>query len=259
MGKQNWFGKVTGKMGSVIKRAFESYRLLLKSIPWWVTLPFVMSVVFMNLFANKVIFRYGNFLAADGGLLISWIPFLTMDMVVKRFGPKAATKMNIFAMLVNLLCIGVFSAVVAIPGDGGDYSAFNGAFGSTWFIILGSSIAFVVSGVVNNFSNFAIGKLFKKNPSGKLAYVSRTYVSTFLGQFVDNVIFAVIVFVVFGPMYWEGFEPFTAGLCFGTGVVGAVLELLMEVLFSPIGYKVCNKWQEQGVGKEYIEAYAEVV
>ena len=238
-----------------LKSVVEDYKLLLKSIPWWVTTLFVMAVVFMNLFANKVMFRAGNFLAADAGILLSWLPFLTMDIVVKRFGPKAATKMNIFALIANLFCVGVFAIVAAIPGDGSDYSAFNQTFSSSWFIVLGSSVAFVVSGIVNNFSNFAIGKMFKENPDGKLAYVSRSYVSTIVGQFVDNFLFALIVFVVFGPMFWEGFEPFSLWTCIGTGVVGAVVELLMQAVFSPIGYKMCKSWKKEGVGQEYIEKY----
>lgn len=242
-------------MKQKIKNFFEDFKVLLKSIPWWVTLLFIMSVVFMNLFANKVLFRSGDFLAADGGILLSWIPFLTMDIVVKRFGPKAATKMNIFAVFVNLICVGIFAGLAAIPGDGGDYSAFNTAFSSTWFIVLGSTLAFVISGIANNFINYGIGKLFKKNPDGKAAYVSRTYVSTFIGQFIDNAIFATVVFVIFGPMFWPGFEPFTFGLVMGTSVIGAVLELVMQVVFSPIGYKMCKKWQKEGVGQEYIDRH----
>lgn len=252
--KENWFRKV----GRKVKEEVADYALLFKSIPWWITLMFVMSVVFMNIFANKVMFRAGNFLAGDCGVLLSWIPFLAMDMVVKRYGPKAATKMNILALLINLVCVAIFAGVVAIPGDGEDYSAFNATLGSSWFIVFGSSLAFVLSGVVNNFSNFAIGKVFKKNPDGKLAYVCRSYISTFIGQFVDNVIFAIVVFVIFGPIYWEGFTPFTAGLVIGTGVMGALTELLMEVIFSPIGYKISKKWKEQGIGKEYLDKHPEL-
>lgn len=246
-------------MKTKIKAVVDDYRLLFKSIPWWITLAFVMSAVFMNLFANKVLFRAGGFLSGDGGVLLSWIPFLAMDIVVKRFGPKAATKMNIMALLINLFCVLVFSLVVAIPGDGNDYSAFNQSFGSSWFIVFGSSLAFFISGLVNNFSNFAIGKCFKKNPDSKVAYVCRSYISTFLGQFVDNVIFAVVVFVIFGPMFWEGFEPFSIAICIGTGVVGALTELAMEVIFSPLGYKLCKKWKEEGVGEEYISKHPEEV
>jgi hypothetical protein len=32
-----------------------------------------------------------------------------------------------------------------------------------------------------------------------------------------------------------------------------VAELLMEILFSPIGYRITKKWRENEVGKEYLE------
>ena len=34
-----------------------------------------------------------------------------------------------------------------------------------------------------------------------------------------------------------------------------VAELLVEVLFSPIGYRVVRRWEAQGVGKAYLEKY----
>ena len=52
-----------------------------------------------------------------------------------------------------------------------------------------------------------------------------------------------------------GFEPFSLWTCIGTGVVGAVVELLMQAVFSPIGYKMCKSWKEEGVGQEYIKKY----
>lgn len=235
----------------------KDYKTLLRSIPSVVVAAFVLAVVMMNLMANKVIFRLGDYVAADGGLLLSWIPFLCMDIVVKRFGPKAATKLNIFAVAVNLFAVGVFAAIAAMAGDGADYSAFNLTFSCTWFILLGSTTAMVISAIVNNITNYAIGKTFKKNPDGKVAYVSRTYVSTFIAQFIDNFVFAVIVFMIFGPMYWEGFEPFSFGLCIGTGLVGAFLELIMEVIFSPIGYRIIKKWKRENVGAEYLHAHPE--
>ena len=34
-------------------------------------------------------------------------------------------------------------------------------------------------------------------------------------------------------------------------LLGAVLELIMEVIFSPIGYIVLKRWNREGVGAEY--------
>ena len=100
--------------------------------------------------------------------------------------------------------------------------------------------------------NFTIGRAFRKNPDGKLAYAAQTYISTFIGQFLDNFIFSVIVFVGFAPIFWDGFH-WTVLQCFTCALTGAMLELVMEVLFSPIGYKVCKNWREENVGKEYLD------
>ena len=36
-------------------------------------------------------------------------------------------------------------------------------------------------------------------------------------------------------------------------LTGAVFELIMEVVFSPIGYKITMKWKAEAVGHEYVE------
>lgn len=243
----------TGFIANLIKRGGEEWRdtvLLVRNVPGMVTTAFVLSVVVMNLMASKVIFQIGN-VAGTGGILLSWVPFLCMDTVTKHFGPKASIKLNILAALINLLCVGIFSLVVAIPGNGQDYSSFNAVFSSVWFILLGSTVAFVVSGVVNSLINSAVGSVFKKNPDGKVAFFIRSYVSTFIGQFVDNFLFAFIVYYIFAPKYF-GFS-FTLATCIGTGLGGSLLELLTEVVFSPIGYRLTVIWKRDNIGAEYLK------
>lgn len=235
-----------------IKNYLYETKLILRNVPSLTILFFVLSVIMMNLMANKVMFRAGNFLAADGGFLLSWIPFLCMDIITKRFGPKAGIRINILAVLMNIICVGIFTLVCIIPGDGNDYSSFNQAFGGVWFILLGSMTAMLAAGIINCILNFLIGKTFKKNPNGKLAYISRAYISTFVAQFIDNMIFAFMVYVIFGPIFWEGFEPFTLLVCVGSGILGALMELFMEIIFSPFGYRISKKWDRENVGQEYI-------
>ena len=97
-----------------------------------------------------------------------------------------------------------------------------------------------------------IGTAFRKNPHGRLAYATRTYISTFVGQFLDNFIFSVIVFVGFAPIFWDGFH-WTLLQCATCALSGALLELVMEILFSPIGYRICVRWRDATVGEEYLE------
>ena len=239
------------------KRSFKEWArqelkvtvLLLRAIPSPAVALFVVSVITMNILANKTIYQ-SEWLAIDGGILVSWLSFLSMDVVTKHFGPKASTRMSVFAILVNLLTCLIFFVVSVIPTPSEDYSAFNTIIGGTWFILLSSTIAFFCSAIINNFLNFGIGKLFKKNPDGKLAFITRSYISTFIGQFCDNFIFALLTFTVFAPIFWDGFH-WTVIQCLMCSVLGALLELAMEIIFSPFGYWLSRKWKEQGVGEQY--------
>ena len=239
------------KIKNWIQKEKEEMTLLLRCIPATVVTLFVVSVICMNLLANKTLLQL-EWIALDGGILISWLSFMCMDIITKHFGPRASNRISVLAAMINLLTCLIFFVASIIPSNANDYAAFNGIFGGTWFILLGSTIAFLSSAVINNFLNFAIGRLFKRKPDGKLAFVVRAYVSTFIGQFLDNFIFSIIVFVIFAPIFWNGFcwTPLQCATC---ALTGAVAELIMEIIFSPIGYKISKRWREKDVGKEYLE------
>ena len=238
------------KIKALLKKEKEETVILLRCIPATVVTLFVVSVICMNLLANKTLLQ-NDYIALDGGFLISWLSFMCMDIITKHFGPKASNKISVLASGINLLTCLIFYVASAIPSTADDYGAFDSIFGGTWFILLGSTIAFLASAVINNMLNVTIGKAFRKNPNGKLAYSVQTYVSTFIGQFLDNFIFSLIVFVGFAPIFWDGFH-WTVLQCATCALTGAVAELLMEIIFSPIGYRITKKWREHQVGKEYL-------
>ena len=238
-------------MKNWIKKELNDFSVLLRNIPAVIMAMFVVAVIMMNLLANKTIVQT-DWIALDAGIVISWLSFMSMDVITKHFGPKASTKVSIFATFINLLVCGIFWVVSIIPSTPDDYTAFNSIFGGTWFILLGSTIAFIASAFINNFLNWGIGQAFKKDPDGKLAYVTRTYISTATGQFFDNLIFSMIVFMGFAPIFWDGFS-WTFIQCLMCSLTGAVIELIFEVIFSPIGYKITQRWKANGIGKEYID------
>ena len=238
------------KLKARISRERTEYSLLLKSIPATVVTLFVVSVICMNLLANKTLLQL-DWIALDGGILVSWLSFMCMDMITKHFGPKASNSITLLAATINLLTCLIFFVASIIPSNAGDYAVFDSIFGGTWFILLGSTVAFLASGLINNTLNWTIGKAFRKNPHGKAAYVTRAYVSTFIGQFIDNFIFSVIVFVGFAPIFWNGFH-WTVLQCAMCALTGAVAELIMEIVFSPIGYRITKRWHKESVGKEYL-------
>ena len=238
-----------------IKSEWKEFCVLLRSVPSTVLVFFIMSVFAMNLLANKSIEIPWDWLALDCGIIVSWFAFFTMDILTKRFGPKAATEVTVLAILVNLFfCLLLFLGSL-IPGvwgesfvDGSENIinvALNRTFGGTWYVVLGSTVAFLASAIVNNFSNFGIGKLFKKNPDGLTAYILRTYVSTAVGQFVDNLTFALIVS--------HFFFGWTLLQCVTCAITGMVAELLCEVIFLYPGFAITRRWKENGVGQEYLK------
>ena len=239
------------KIKNLLRNERLEFKLLLRSIPAVAVSLFVVSVICMNLLANKTLLQL-DWIALDGGILISWLSFMCMDIITKHFGPKASNSITILAVMINLLTCLIFFVASAIPSNADDYSAFDAIFGGTWFILLGSTIAFLASALINNTLNWTIGKSFRKNPDGKLAYAMRTYISTFIGQFLDNFIFSLIVFVCFAPIFWDGFS-WTVLQCAMCALTGAVVELIMEIAFSPIGYRITKRWQVERVGEEYLD------
>ena len=224
----------------------------MRAVPSAVTSVFVVAVFAMNILANKSIVNI-SWLALDTGIIVSWVAFLCMDVLTKHFGPKAATQVSLFATGVNIVACLLFFAASKISGNWGafyDYGdsvvndALDSTIGGTWYVVLGSTVAFVASAIINNFLNFGVGKLFKRNPNGFGAYACRTYLSTAVAQFADNLIFALIVSHIF--FEWSIVQ------CLTCAATGMIVELVCEVALSPIGFAVCRRWQRDNVGSEYL-------
>ncbi len=236
-----------------IKEEYIEFKILLKEVPLILTILFIVTIIAMNILANKSINIDNPYLALDCGIIVSWFSFLVMDIITKHFGPKAATELSILAIFINLILCLFFLIGGLIPGTWGESyvsgseniinTALDNTISGTWYVILGSTIAFLVSAIVNNFTNFGIGKLFKKD--NKLAYYSRTYISTMLGQFIDNLLFALIVSHIF--FGWSFIE------CVTCSITGMLVELLCEIIFSSFGYKITNKWKKDNIGLNYFK------
>ena len=81
-------------------------KLLLRSVPSLTVTVFIVATISMNLLANKSINLPFSWLALDCGIIVSWIIFLCMDMITRRFGPKAATMLSVVSIAVNLgMCL----------------------------------------------------------------------------------------------------------------------------------------------------------
>lgn len=238
------------KLQNFIKEVKLAYR----NVPSLIVALFFISVICMNLLANKSLDVKVDWLALDAGILLSWLAFFSMDIIVKRFGPRCANIISIGAIVINLLIAFIFFIASILPGvwsasfiegsEGIINNAFDETFKGTWYIILGSTIAFITSAIVNNTLCYLLHKAFKNKTTFKI-YAIASYVSTAIGQFVDNIVFALIVSKFF--FGWSLLQCFTCAL------TGMVVELLLEVIASPLGFRFVKKMEKENVGIEYIE------
>lgn len=234
----------------------KTCKALLRSAPTTVVMTFVMSVVLMNLLANKEIATGIPWLALDCGMLVSWLSFFSMDMIAKRFGAKASILISMVATCVNLAVSVVLIVAAKVPGNWGEFytygepivnEALNSTIGGTWYVLLGSSVAFMVSAVVNALLNVAIGEMFERDSFAE--YAARSWGSTIIAQFVDNMVFCLMVSHVF--FGWTLLQ------CVTSSVTGCLFELVCQAVFTPAGYKITQGWAQEGIGQDYIDQYME--
>ena len=234
-----------------IKEELLDFKILLRNIPSLTISFFILSVVCANLMANKELFNY-KYVALDCGFVFSWIMFLCMDVICKRWGAKASVKVSLLALIVNLAVFAIFNLLAKAPGMWGAFydtslievnTALNNTVGGSWYIVLGSGAAFITSSFVNAIVNKGVASLLKKDNFG--AFAARSYISTMIAQFVDNFVFAFLVSRVFFGWTWTQII-----FC---SLIGAFFELLCEVLFSGFGFKVVCQWEKENVGKGYFD------
>lgn len=236
-----------------IKKEFVDLKDLISKINPVLMTFFVLSVVLMNLLANKSIdlsWLPGNnvdagefgWLALDCGLMVSWMAFFTMDIVVRRFGAKASTQLTIVAVCINLVVCMVLLLAGSLPGFwgesyveiGGDLinQGLNNTISGTWYVLMGSTVAFIASAIVHGLTSTAVSKLFKDKECLK-SYAVCSFVATSIGQFTDNMIFALIVSQIF--FGWNIVQCITCSL------TGMLMEFIFSVIFVPIGHKIYKK------------------
>lgn len=225
---------------SFLLREWDDYKVLLKKVPSLALAIFILAVVLMNLLANKELFHI-SWVALDCGFVLSWLPFLLMDAICKVYGGKAATKISTLAIVVNLLAFLIFKLISFTPGMWGEYyatglsevnEALNRTIGGSSWIVLGSAFAMFVSSIVNSVVNISVAKCLRKD--NYTSFAIRSFTSTAISQFVDNLVFALVVSV---PLFgWTMKQTLFCSL------IAACFELFCEICFSGVGYRLAREW-----------------
>ena len=223
----------------------------LKSIPSLLLTFCILASVLMNILANKSIINL-PYLVQDAGLFFSWMGFLAGDLVVKTFGTKTSIRVSITTIIISLFISVILIVASIVPGiwsssynnDGTINEsiniAINSVIGNVWYVIIGSAIASFIGLISNNLIQGSLLKFFEKR-NNYFTFLIASTTSTIIGQFLDNLIFALIVSINF-----FGWSIEQALMC---SLFGALVELIFEVIFTPITYRISLKWEKEGFGR----------
>lgn len=249
------------KIGETLKDFFNPKEWLktLRNVPALALTLITLATVLMNILANKSIIelpRLGDgdyWLVQDAGLIFSWIGFLVGDLMVKNYGSKNAIRVNLTCLGISLFISGLLAIVGVIPGTWSasyDYAgqvneALNATMGNVWYVILGSALASAVGLIINGLTQgLLLKKIEAKHGDKYWGFFAASAGSTMIGQFIDNFVFAAIVSVPF--FGWTWFSVFSCSL------FGMLIELVVELIFSPITYKISKNWKKNKIGVEFM-------
>lgn len=227
----------------------------MRSVPAMALALITVATVLMNILANKSIIeipRLGDgdyWLVQDAGIIMSWVGFLVGDLLVKNFGPKNAIRVNLTCLGISLFISALLAIVGIIPGTwaasyefaGQVNEALNSTMGNVWYVILGSALAAAAGLIVNGITQGVLLKKIESKHGDKYwGFLVASAGSTMLGQFIDNFVFASVVSVPF--FGWSWFSVFACSF------FGMIIELVFELVFSPLTYKISKNWKKNHIG-----------
>lgn len=198
---------------------------------------FITNAVVAELIGGKLIDVYG--IPMSVGILPWPIVFITTDLINEYFGEKGVKKLSIItACLIAYAFIIIFAAlqIPAIQGSGlvSDHQ-FNGVFGQSLWIIVGSITAFLVSQLID----VTIFHFFKIKTGNKMIWLRSTG-STVISQLFDS-------FIVLGIAFWFT-GKMTTSVFLASAMTGYFVKLVLAILLTPfiyLGHSIIQKYIKQ--------------
>jgi len=189
-------------------------------------------LVISNIVAVKLWDFFG--ISVDGGLLIFPLSYVLGDIMVELYGKKLANYVIYVSFFLNVLAVLIFVLVGLLPVYEGwaGQASYDEILGFVPRIVIGSLVAYLVSGVLNN---WIFEKIREKTGEKKLWV--RFLGSSVFAKVVDNVIFKTIAF--WGVL---GASEFFIQLGFAY-----VASLVLEIIMIPVSYFLVGKLRKYGI------------
>jgi queuosine precursor transporter len=186
---------------------------------------FITNAVVAELIGGKLI-HVGSAVMSIG--ILPWpIVFITTDLINEYFGEKGVKKLSLITASLIAYCFILLYFALKIPAVKGENlitdAQFNGVFGQSMWIIVGSITAFLVSQLID-VSIFH----FVKNRTGDKMIWLRSTGSTVISQLFDS-------FIVLGIAFWMT-GKMTTEVYILSAFTGYFVKLIIAVLLTPLIY-----------------------
>lgn len=209
---------------------------------------FVTNAVVGELIGGKLI-TIGPLVLSIG--IIPWpIVFLTTDIINEYFGKKGVRNLT---FMTAALVIYVFAILfIGMNIDAAKESPvknemFNGVFGQSLWIIVGSITAFITSQLVDMFTFWLI-----RERTGQRMIWLRSTGSTAISQIIDS-------FIVTGIAFWLPGKV-TFDMFLRLALTGYIMKLIIAIAITPliyVGHGIIHKYLGNEDSEELIEEVAE--
>ena len=186
---------------------------------------FITNAVVAELIGGKLI-HVGPYLMSVG--ILPWpIVFVTTDLINEYFGERGVKKLSVITACLIAYTFVIIYAAMQIPAVAGDGlvsdNQFNGVFGQSLWIIVGSITAFMVSQLID----VTIFHFLKNKTGNKMIWLRSTG-STVISQLFDSFIVLGIAFWMTGKMTTEVF--------IASAFTGYFVKLIIAIALTPLIY-----------------------
>jgi queuosine precursor transporter len=187
---------------------------------------FCVNLVLTNVVAGKLFqVPFFNDVALSVGDITYPITFLITDIVAEIWGKRRARFIVFMGFFMNVFMLGVVKIALrltphiywVVPGNAYGYtsveayqSAFESVFGSSFFLILASMVAYLISQLID----VHIFHFFKRLTRGKMLWL-RNNGSTMMSQVIDTFIFwTIFLYIGVGVEFATCLNVMIASYCF---------------------------------------------
>lgn len=186
---------------------------------------FITNAIVAELIGGKLITVFG--VPMSVGILPWPIVFVSTDLINEYFGEKGVRKLSLITASLIAYTFVILFIAMRIPAMKGDQlitdDQFNGVFGQSMWIIVGSITAFLVSQLID-VTIFH----FVKNKTGNKMIWLRSTGSTVISQLFDSFIVLGIAFWMTGKMTTETF--------IASAFTGYLVKMVIAILLTPLIY-----------------------